>query len=62
MRVEARATLDGTDSVTIADLAGTGLTDVSVDLANSPGSDFSDGADDVSVAAAVNGLIQVTVK
>ena len=107
--------LDGTDSVTIDDLAGTGLTDVSVDLANSPGSAFSDGAadavqvegtagidtiaatanggavdvaglaasvriahadpaldrltidsrdgaDDVSVAAAVNGLIQVTVK
>jgi hypothetical protein len=107
--------LEGTDSVTIGDLAGTGLTDVSVDLANSPGSDFSDGAadtvqvegtagvdtiaatanggaievdglaasvriahadpaldgltidtlagaDDVSVAAAVNGLIQVTVK
>ena len=107
--------LDGTDSTTIGDLAGTGLTDVSVDLANSPGSDFSDGfadtvqvegtagvdtiaataeggavdvtclaasvriahtdpaldgltidslagADDVSVANAVNGLIQVTVK
>jgi RTX calcium-binding nonapeptide repeat (4 copies) len=105
----------GTDSTTIDDLAGTGLTDVSVDLANSPGSDFSDGAadtvqvdgtagvdtiaatadggavdvtglaasvriahtdpaldaltidtragaDDVSVANAVNGLIQVTVK
>ena len=107
--------LEGTDSVTIGDLAGTGLTDVSVDLANSPGSDFSDGfadtvqvegtagvdtiaatanggavdvtglaasvriahtypaldgltidtlggADDVSVAAAVNGLIRVTVQ
>ena len=107
--------LEGTDSVTIADLAGTGLTDVSVDLANSPDSDFSDGvadtvqiegsagidtiaaaanggavqvdglaasvriahpdpaldrltidtlagADNVSVAAAVNGLIQVTVQ
>jgi hypothetical protein len=107
--------LEGTDSVTIDDLAGTGLTDVSVDLANSPGAEFSDGvadtvqvegtagidtiaatanggavdvtglaasvliahtdptldgltidtlagADDVSVAAAVNGLIQVTVK
>lgn len=107
--------LDGTDSVTIDDLAGTGLTDVSVDLANSPGSDFSDGvpdtvqvegtagidtiaatanggavdvagpaasvriahsdpaldrltidtlagADDVTVAAAVDGLIQVTVQ
>jgi hypothetical protein len=107
--------LEGTDSVTIGDLAGTGLTDVNVDLANSPGSDFSDGAadtvqvegtagidtiaatadggdvdvtglaasvriahadpaldgltidtgagaDDVSVANAVNGLIQITVK
>jgi hypothetical protein len=36
----------GTDSVTVNDLAGTGLTDVSVDLANDPGSDFSDGAAD----------------
>ena len=41
---------DGTDSVTVNDLAGTGLTDVTVDLANSPGSDFSDGvADTVQV-------------
>jgi RTX calcium-binding nonapeptide repeat (4 copies) len=107
--------LGGTDSVTINDLAGTGLTDVTVDLAFDLGSDFSDGvadtvqvegtagvdtisatanggavdvaglaasvrvahtdpaldrltidtlagADDVSVAAAVNGLIQVTVQ
>jgi hemolysin type calcium-binding protein len=107
--------LGGTDSTTIGDLAGTGLTDVSVDLANTAGSDFSDGvadtvqvegtpgvdtisatasggavdvaglsasvriahtdpaldgltidtlagADNVSVANAVNGLIQVTVK
>ena len=107
--------LDGADSITVDDLAGTGLTDVSVDLANSPGSDFSDGvadavqvegtagidtfaaaanggavdvagpaasvriahtdpaldrltidtlagADDVTVAAAVDGLIQVTVQ
>ena len=105
----------GTDSVAINDLAGTGLTDVTVDLANTAGSDFSDGVadtvqvegtagvdtiaatanggavdvaglaasvriahtdpaldelvvdtlagdDNVSVAAAVNGLIQVTVK
>jgi hypothetical protein len=107
--------LGGTDSVTINDLAGTGLTDVTVDLAFDLGSDFSDGvadtvqvegtagvdtitatanggavdvtglaasvriahtdpaldrltidtlagADDVSVAAAVNGLIQVAVQ
>ena len=107
--------LAGTDSVTINDLAGTGLTDVTVDLAFDLGSDFSDGvadtvqvegtagvdtiaatanggavdvdglaasvriahtdpaldrltidtlagADNVSVAAAVNGLIQVTVQ
>jgi hypothetical protein len=107
--------LEGADSVTIGDLAGTGLTDVNIDLANSAGSDFADGAadtvlvegtagvdtiaatanggavdvtglaasvriahtdraldkltidtadgaDNVSVAAAVNGLIQVTVK
>jgi Ca2+-binding RTX toxin-like protein len=107
--------LEGGDSVTINDLAGTGLTDVTVDLAFSVGSDFSDGvadtvqvegtagvdtisatanggtvdvaglaasvriahtdpaldkltidtlagADNVSVAAAVNGLIQVAVQ
>jgi RTX calcium-binding nonapeptide repeat (4 copies) len=107
--------LGGADSVTINDLAGTGLTDVTVDLAFDIGSDFSDGvadtvqvegtagvdtiaatanggavdvaglaasvriahtdpaldkltldtlagADNVSVAAAVNGLIQVTVQ
>jgi Ca2+-binding RTX toxin-like protein len=107
--------LGGTDSLTVNDLAGTGLTNVTADLANSPGSDFSDGvadtvrvegtagadtiaatddggtvdvtglaasvriahtdpsldrltidslggADDVSVAAAVNSLIQVTVQ
>jgi hypothetical protein len=38
--------LGGTDSVTINDLGGTGLTDVTVDLANTAGSDFSDGAAD----------------
>lgn len=107
--------IEGSDSVTINDLAGTGLTDVTVDLAFDLGSDFSDGvadtvqvegtagvdtitatanggavdvaglaasvriahtdpaldrltidtlagADNVSVAAAVNGLIQVTVQ
>jgi Ca2+-binding RTX toxin-like protein len=107
--------LGGSDSVTINDLAGTGLSDVTVDLTGNLGSDFSDGvadavqvegtagvdtitatanggavdvaglaasvriahtdpaldrltidtlagADDVSVAAAVNGLIQVTVQ
>ena len=107
-------TLGNADTVTINDLAGTGLTDVTVDLAFDLGSDFSDGvadtvqvegtagvdtisatagaavdvaglaasvriahtdpaldrltidtlagADNVSVAAAVNGLIQVTVQ
>ncbi len=107
--------IGGTDSVMINDLAGTGLTDVTVDLAGNIGSDFSDGvadtvqvegtagidtiaasanggavdvaglaasvriahtdpaldrltldtlagADNVAVAAAVNGLIQVTVQ
>ncbi len=107
--------LGGIDSVTINDLAGTGLTDVTVDLTGNIGSDFSDGAadtvqvegtagidtiaasanggavdvaglaasvriahsdpaldrltldtlagaDDVAIAAAVNGLIQVTVQ
>jgi hypothetical protein len=40
----------GTDSTTVNDLAGTGLTDVTVDLAGDPGSDFSDGvADSVQV-------------
>jgi len=33
--------LEGSDSVTVNDLAGTGLTDVTVDLATSVGSDFS---------------------
>jgi Ca2+-binding RTX toxin-like protein len=42
--------LGGRDSVTINDLAGTGLTDVTVDLAFDVGSDFSDGdADTVQV-------------
>ena len=41
---------DGTDNVTVNDLAGTGLTHVTVDLANSTGSDFADGvADTVQV-------------
>ena len=57
--------LGGTDSTTIDDLAGTGLTDVTVDLANSAGSDFSDGAADTvqvdgtagidTIAATANG-------
>ena len=57
--------LGGTDRVTINDLAGTGRTDVSVDMANSVGSDFSDGdADTVqlegtagvdTIAATANG-------
>ena len=43
-------TIGDDDTVTINDLAGTGLTDVTVDLANSSGSDFSDGdADTVQV-------------
>ena len=42
--------LGGTDSVTINDLAGTGLADVTVDLAGGVGSDFSDGeADTVQI-------------
>ena len=42
--------IGGSDSVTINDLAGTGLTDVTVDLAFDVGSDFSDGdADTVQV-------------
>ena len=57
--------LGGIDSVTINDLAGTGLTDVTVDLANSIGSAFSDGAADTvqvegtagvdTIAATANG-------
>lgn len=58
-------TLGGTDSTTIDDLAGTGLTDVTVDQAFDLGSDFSDGAADTvqiegtdgidTIAAAANG-------
>ena len=58
-------TLGGSDSVTINDLAGTGLTDVTVDLAFDIGSDFSDGVADAvtvkgtdgvdTIAAAANG-------
>ena len=58
-------TLGGTDSTTIDDLAGTGLTDVTVDQALDLGSDFSDGAADTvqiegtdgidTIAAAANG-------
>ncbi len=57
--------LDGTDSVTIDDLTGTGLADVSADLGEQPGSDFSDGAADAvqiegtagidTIAATANG-------
>jgi len=52
--------LEGTDSVTIGDLAGTGLTDVSVDLANSPGSDFSDGAADTVKVEGTPGIDTIT--
>ncbi len=57
--------IGGGDTVTINDLAGTGLTDVTVDLAGSIGSDFSDGVADTvqvegtagidTIAASANG-------
>ncbi len=52
--------LDGSDSVTINDLAGTGLTDVTVDLANSVGSDFSDGAADTVQVEGTAGVDAIT--
>jgi len=63
--------IGGTDSVTIGDLAGTGLANVNVDLAGFIGSDFSDGEADAvtvkgtdgvdTIAAAGNGgAIEVT--
>ena len=48
--------LGGTDSLTVNDLAGTGLTHVTADLANSPGSDFSDGAADSVVIEGTAGV------
>jgi Ca2+-binding RTX toxin-like protein len=44
--------LGGADTVTVNDLTGTSITDVNIDLASSPGSDFGDGAADTVI---VNG-------
>jgi hypothetical protein len=52
--------LGGTDSVTINDLAGTGLTDVTVDLAFDLGSDFSDGDADTVQVKGTAGLDTIT--
>jgi len=52
--------LGGTDSVTINDLAGTGLTDVNVDLAASVGSDFSDGVADTVQVEGTAGVDTIT--
>jgi len=52
--------LGGTDSVTINDLAGTGLTDVNVDLASSVGSDFSDGEADTVQVEGTAGVDTIT--
>jgi len=53
-------TLGNTDAVTIDDLAGTGLTDVSVDLAGSFGSDFSDGVADTVQVNGTAGVDTIT--
>jgi len=52
--------LGGTDSVTINDLSGTGLTDVNVDLAGSVGSDFSDGVADTVQVEGTAGVDTIT--
>lgn len=52
--------LGGSDSVTINDLAGTGLTDVAVDLASSAGSDFSDGEADTVQVEGTAGIDTIT--
>ena len=52
--------LDGSDSVTINDLAGTGLTDVTVDLAFDLGSDFSDGVADTVQVEGTAGVDTIT--
>jgi Ca2+-binding RTX toxin-like protein len=44
--------LGGADTITVNDLSGTGVTDVNIDLASSPGSDFGDGLADTVI---VNG-------
>ena len=53
-------TLGNADTVTINDLAGTGLTDVTVDLANSSGSDFSDGVADAVQVEGTAGVDTIT--
>jgi hypothetical protein len=50
----------GSDSVTINDLAGTGLTDVTVDLAFDIGSDFSDGVADTVQVEGTAGVDTIT--
>jgi hypothetical protein len=52
--------LGGSDSVTINDLAGTGLTDVIVDLGLALGSDFSDGVADTVKVGATAGIDTIT--
>jgi Ca2+-binding RTX toxin-like protein len=54
--------LGGADTINVGDLSGTGVTDVNIDLASSPGSDFGDGAaDSVTVfGTAGNDVIIVT--
>ena len=53
-------TLGNADNVTIGDLAGTGLTDVTLDLANSSGSDFSDGVADAVQVEGTAGVDTIT--
>jgi Ca2+-binding RTX toxin-like protein len=51
-------TLGGADTVTIGDLSGTGVTDVSLDLSATPGSGVGDGAGDTVI---VNGTAAADV-
>ena len=52
--------IGGADSATINDLAGTGLTDVTVDLAFDLGSDFSDGVADTVQVEGTAGVDTIT--
>ena len=54
-------TLSGNDQVTIGDLTGTDLASVEVDLALSPGSDFSDGEADAVTVTGTDGTDAIAV-
>ena len=55
------AALGGTDNVTVGDLTGTGVTQVSIDLAGVPGSGVGDGAADSVTVDGTNGSDNIQV-